>query len=74
MPVNATELRRDVYKIIDRVLDSGQAVEVTRKGRRVRIVPVEDGDRFARLRPLTDLIVGNPEELVHIDWSNEWKP
>jgi hypothetical protein len=24
--------------------------------------------------PKRDIIVGDPEELVHLDWSSEWRP
>jgi len=27
-----------------------------------------------RLLPKRDIIVGDPEDLVHIDWSSEWRP
>ncbi len=27
-----------------------------------------------KLLPKRDLIVGDPEELVHLDWSSEWRP
>ncbi len=27
-----------------------------------------------KLLPKRDIIVGDPEELVHLDWSSEWRP
>jgi len=27
-----------------------------------------------QLLPKRDIIVGDPEDLVHIDWSSEWRP
>lgn len=32
-----------------------------------------NGD-FKNLLPKRDIIAGDPEELVHIDWSPEWRP
>jgi hypothetical protein len=29
---------------------------------------------LAKMLPKRDLIVGDPEDLVHIDWSSEWRP
>jgi len=77
MKVTATELRANLYRILDRVLDTGEAVEVERKGRRVRLVPGESptgDDLLARLTPHPDYIVGDPDDLVHLDWSDAWKP
>ncbi|MGH9112273.1 MAG: type II toxin-antitoxin system Phd/YefM family antitoxin [Acidimicrobiales bacterium] len=67
-------LRADIYRIIDRVVQTGQPVEVTRKGRRVRIVPVDPPSRLDNLTPHPDAIVGDPEDLVHMDWFDEWRP
>jgi antitoxin (DNA-binding transcriptional repressor) of toxin-antitoxin stability system len=74
MAYRATDLRRDIYKILDRVLATGEAVEVERKGRRLRIVPADGAPPTKRLRAMPDLIVGDPGGLEHIDWSAEWKP
>ena len=37
--ISATKLRRNLYDILDSVLDTGIPVEVERNGRRLRIVP-----------------------------------
>ena len=29
---------------------------------------------FQKLLPKRDIIVGDPEDLVHLDWSSEWRP
>ena len=73
-PYKATDLRRDIYRILDEVLATGRAVEIERKGKRLRIVPAFTKKRTERLEPIADLIVGDPASLEHIDWSAEWKP
>ena len=69
--MTATELRRNLYKILDRVLETGMAVEIERKGRTLRIVPQQEGKKLDRLEKHT-IVTGDPEELVHIDWSEMW--
>lgn len=74
MAVTASELRQNVYKLLDRVLETGEPLEIQRKGRRLRIVAVELPDKLDRLIEHPDFIVGDPEDLVHMDWLSEWHP
>ena len=73
MPVTASALRQDIYRILDSVLDSGVPVEIERKGRILRIVADTTDSRLRNLEP-HDFIVGDPNDLVHMDWSGEWSP
>ena len=72
--VTATELRKNIYKFLDEVLSTNMPLEVLRKGKRLIIAPAERGFRLDRLEPHADSILGDPEELVHLDWSGEWRP
>lgn len=72
--VSASQLRQDVYNLLDQVLATGEPLEVKRKGRTLRIVPEQTGSKLDRIVPIPDLIVGDPEDLVEIDWSAEWDP
>ncbi|MGH7803826.1 MAG: type II toxin-antitoxin system prevent-host-death family antitoxin [Candidatus Binatia bacterium] len=76
MKITASKLRENVYKILDRVLETGAPVEIERRGKKLRIVPADESDRgkVDRLPKRPETIVGDPEELVHLDWSDEWKP
>jgi prevent-host-death family protein len=71
MRVTASKLRADVYNILDEALKTGIPVEVVRKGRVLRIVPETKPDKLSRLKK-RDYIVGDSEDFVHIDWTNEW--
>lgn len=74
MTYSITALRADLYRLLDQVLETGVPIEVERNGRRLRIAPVESTSRLDRIRPMPGLIVGDPEDLVHMDWSGEWRP
>ena len=67
MRISVSKLRDNIYSILDNVLESGIPVEVMRKGRLLRITPEKPKSKLSRLRK-RDCIVGNPEDLVHIDW------
>jgi antitoxin (DNA-binding transcriptional repressor) of toxin-antitoxin stability system len=74
MTITASELRQNVYRLLDEVLASGVPLEVERGGRRLRIVPVDPPAKLSRLSAHPGTIVGDPEDLVHLDWSGEWRP
>jgi antitoxin (DNA-binding transcriptional repressor) of toxin-antitoxin stability system len=73
MAITASQLRQDVYRILDEVAATGIPVEILRKGKRLRIAPVEPTSKLANLPP-RDALRGDPEDIVHLDWSAEWQP
>jgi prevent-host-death family protein len=73
-PFSVSRLRANLYRLLDRVLETGVPLEVERQGRRLRIVPVEPADRLANLTPNPDYLRSDPESLVHLDWSSAWRP
>lgn len=73
MTYTLTQLRADIYQVVDKVLKTGVPAVVERNGKFLKIVPVEAPSRLDRLKPHPDYIVGDPGGLVHLDWSREWK-
>jgi len=71
MPLTASKLRADVYRILDQVLETGVPVEIERRGRMLQIVAVEAPSKLQNLAPRPYLAV-DPEELVALDWSATW--
>ncbi len=69
--LSATKLRENLYAVLDEVLETGSATIVERKGRLIRIVPDSAPSRISRLER-HDTIVGDPDDLVHLDWSSTW--
>ncbi len=75
MVVTPSKLREDIYNLLDRVLESGEVLEVKRKGKIIKIVPPQkNGSKLQRLTAHPDAVVGESDDLVRIDWSSEWKP
>jgi len=72
MAITASQLRQDVYRLLDEVLRTGEPLEIERKGRRLRIVPEDPPSRLDRIQTRPDVIIGDPEDLVTIEWSGEW--
>jgi hypothetical protein len=74
MGISASRLRADIYRLLDQVLETGQRLEIERKGKILVIEPKEQGSRLDRLPHNKGFIVGDPEDLVSLDWSGEWRP
>ena len=71
--MTVTELRQNIYQLLDRALETGQTLEIERKGRTLKIVPDEPRGKLERLKA-RDCLVGDPEDIVHMDWSSQWRP
>lgn len=76
MTLSASKLRENIYKILDEILATGTPVEVERRGRRLRIVPVEPPVRskLDRVAEHPDYLRCDPDDVVHCDWTTEWNP
>jgi hypothetical protein len=73
MAISASALRQDLYKKLDNVLATGIPLEIKRRKGRLCIVPVQKKSKLSNLKK-RNVIQCDPEELVHIDWSKEWRP
>lgn len=71
--VTVSELRQNIYQLLDQVLESGVPLEIERKGRKLRIAPEPPRDKLDNLKR-RDCLIGDPEAIVHMDWSQEWRP
>jgi antitoxin (DNA-binding transcriptional repressor) of toxin-antitoxin stability system len=69
--VSPTELRSNIYKLPDEVLNSGVPIEINKGGKLLRIIPVAKSNKLANLVSRSDIINGNPEYLVNISWEKE---
>ncbi len=74
MAITASKLRADVYRLLDEVLETGQPLEIERNGKTLVIAPKEKLSFWDRLPRREGFIVGDPDELIHVDWSSEWNP
>ena len=71
MIVKVTELRKNIYSILDQVLESGEPIQIERNGRVLTIEPDKRPSKLSRLKK-RKIVVGDPQDIVHADWSGEW--
>lgn len=78
MSISITKLRANIYNILDEVIKTGKPVEITRAGKKLKIISIADTAQIERkldkLIARHEAIIGSPEDFTHIDWSHEWKP
>lgn len=73
--LNATQLRAQLYRVLDEVIATGRPRRLVRKGHRL-LISLEstpqrlDLDALPRRRA-TDL---SPEELADLSWEHAWEP
>lgn len=54
--ITPTELRANIYKLLDEVLETGLPLEIKKGNQRLRTVPVEQVDKFQNLIARPDVI------------------
>jgi len=67
--VTPTELRGNIYKILDEVLETGIPIEINKGGKKLKLIPLNETDKFKNLVSRPETINGDPEEFVHINWE-----
>jgi hypothetical protein len=70
MPITASKLRANVYKILDEAIETGMPVEVVRKGIVLTIVPPKRVSKLANLKKRTGF-VGDLDDIVSMDWLKD---
>jgi len=71
MRVTASKLRENIYRILDEAIETGVPVEVVRKGVVLRIVPEKPRSKLDGLKKRS-VFVGDPDDIIGMDWSSEW--
>lgn len=69
--ISLTALRQQLFKIVDKVIQTGIPVEIERRGHRLKIVLDDPPRKLANLRP-HKAIVGDPDDLVDVE-TDEWQ-
>ncbi len=71
MKVSATQLRQNLYNLLDQVISTGIPLEIERKGKVLKIIPQSKKSKLDNLEP-HDVVNGPPEDIINVDWLSEW--
>ena len=68
-----TQLRKDLYSILDQILESGEGIEIEREFGSVLLLPQRTAGKLERL-PRRQTILGDVDSLDEISWEGVWQP
>ena len=70
-----TELRKNIYKILDTIAETGKTVEIERKGKVFKIICEPTPSKLEKLgrKKRPKVYKGNSDEIIAMDWSKEWR-
>ena len=81
MKVTATEFRKNIFQLLESAIN-GEAVNVSHKGRTLKLVPEEQPSKLSRLTK-RNILVGTPEEVDQAladlkkqgqqGWASKWQ-
>ncbi|MDA0839285.1 MAG: type II toxin-antitoxin system Phd/YefM family antitoxin [Planctomycetota bacterium] len=69
MAMSASEFKENIEHVLEEVLETGTPVEIELNGQTLRLA--KKGGKLDNLISRPEFIQGDPEDLVHIDWSGE---
>lgn len=72
MPITLTELRNDLYKVVDQIIATGNPVEILRNGHKIKIILADGPSKLDRLTKRSDVMNDPAETYVHCEWLSEW--
>ncbi|MCP4401115.1 MAG: type II toxin-antitoxin system Phd/YefM family antitoxin [bacterium] len=70
-------LQENLSQILDDMLKTGDSIEIEHHGRRFQILPLQSETSVESANKLDNLIERpylqcDPDDIVHVDWSQEW--
>jgi len=80
MTITATDFRKNVFQLLESAIN-GEAVDVSHKGRTIRLLPAEQPSKLSRLSK-RNILVGTAEEVdqalddlnaqTRENWESKW--
>ncbi|MEA1920220.1 MAG: type II toxin-antitoxin system Phd/YefM family antitoxin [Campylobacterota bacterium] len=73
MTITPSKLRENLYNLLDQVLESGEPLDINRKGRILHIIPEKKVSKLEKIKA-KKITKASDEELINSSWEGEWKP
>ena len=73
MTITPTDFRKDLFNLLDMIFESGKTLEINRNGHVFKVIPPKKTNKLDRLIAHKDAIIGDSDDFISMDWSNEWQ-
>lgn len=70
--ITPSELRQNLYNLLDQVILTGIPVEIKRKNKVLKIIIEQPKLKLDNLKK-REVMNCKPDEIIHNDWEKEWK-
>lgn len=70
--ITPSELRNNLYNLLDHVIQTGEPIEIKRKNKILKIIVEPSKSKLKNLKK-RDVLNCQPEEIIHNNWEKEWK-
>jgi len=73
--ITPTQLRKDLYRLLDRIIETGEPLQIDRKGVTLQIERKPALSKLERIRAMgrPDVWVGDPNDIFDLDFMEEWR-
>ncbi|WP_316353730.1 hypothetical protein [Candidatus Trichorickettsia mobilis] len=73
MVTTVTNLRQKIFGEIDKVIETGQPIEIERNGHKLKIILESKKSKLSSLVKRNNVINCSTKELIYNNWAKEWK-
>lgn len=70
--ITPSELRHDLYNLLDKVIQTGEPIEIKRKNKVLKIIIEPSPSKLSNLKK-RDVLNCAPDDIIHNNWEKEWK-
>lgn len=74
MTMTPTDFRKNLFNILDKLLESGEVLEINRNGQIFKLIPPKKQSKFDKLLWRDNVYNGTNDELINNNWGDLWKP
>lgn len=70
--IKPSQLREDIYNLLDKVIETGVPLEIKRKGKVLKVMLDKKASKLSHLKK-RKVMSQEPDYYVHLDWSKKWQ-
>jgi hypothetical protein len=70
--ITPSELRQNVYNLLDQVIKTGKPIEIKRKNKILKIIMETPKSKLDNLKK-REVLNCSPDEIIYNNWEKEWK-